>query len=52
MPLKINPNPDTIIRVLMDFKGLEDKIEVKEQQLEPVSRKGFVAVEWGGTEIE
>ena len=52
MPLEITPNPDTLIRVLMDFKGLEEEIEVKEQQLEPVARKGFVAVEWGGTEIE
>ncbi len=52
MPLEINPNPDTIIRVLMTFKGLETSIDVQEQQLETPNRTGFVAVEWGGTEIK
>lgn len=52
MPLEINPNPDTIIRVLMTFKGLEKPINIQEQQLETTNRTGFVAVEWGGTEIE
>ena len=52
MPIKINPNPDTIIRVLMKFKGLEKPIEVKEQELKTPERTGFVAVEWGGTEIK
>ena len=52
MPLEINPNPDTIIRVLMTFKGLDNPIEVKEQQLVTPERNGFVAVEWGGTEIK
>ena len=51
MPLVINPNPDTIIRILMTFKGLEFPIDVQEQQLETPNRTGFVAVEWGGTEI-
>ena len=52
MPLEINPNPDTVIRVLMTFKGLYNPIEVQEQQLTAPKRKGFVAVEWGGTEIK
>lgn len=52
MPLEINPNPDTIIRVLMTFKGLENPISVKQQQLEVPIRTGFVAVEWGGVEIK
>lgn len=52
MPLEINPNPDKIIRVLMTFKGLENPINVQEQQLETQTRTGFVAVEWGGTEIK
>ena len=52
MPLNINPNPDTIIRILMTFKGLEEPIEVEEQKLNTPERKGFVAVEWGGTEIK
>lgn len=52
MPIEINPNPDTIIRVLMTFKGLEEPMEVEEQKLITPNRNGFVAVEWGGTEIK
>ena len=52
MPLDINPNPDTFIRILMTYKGLNKLIEVKEQKLETPIRNGFVAVEWGGTEIK
>ena len=52
MQLEINPNPDTIIRVLMTYKGLETPIDITEQQLETPTRTGFVAVEWGGTEIK
>lgn len=51
MPLEINPSPDTVIRVLMTFKGLDNPIKVKEQQLTTPERNGFVAVEWGGTKI-
>lgn len=52
MPLEIEPKPDTVIRVLMEFKGLEEYKEVKEQKLETPERNGFVVVEWGGTEIK
>ena len=52
IPLEINPNPDTIIRVLMTFKGLENPIDIEEQQLTTQERTGFIAVEWGGTEIK
>ena len=52
MPLEISPKPDTLIRVLMTFKGLERPVCVKEQELSTPNRTGFVAVEWGGTEIE
>ena len=52
MPLEFSIKPDTLIRVLMQFKGLENPIEVQEQELETPERTGFVAVEWGGTEIK
>lgn len=52
MPLEINPNPDTTIRVLMTFKGLNSPIDIEEQELTTPERTGFVAVEWGGTEIK
>ncbi len=49
MPLKFSKEPDTLIRVMMDYKHLDDYIEVKEQQLNKVERKGYTIVEWGGT---
>ncbi len=52
MPLEFSTEPDTIIRVLMQFKPLDDYIEVPEQKLETPERTGFVVVEWGGTEIK
>lgn len=52
MPLTITPEPDTTIRILMEYKGLENTIEVEKQSLETPERKGFVAVELGGTEIK
>ena len=52
MPLEINPNPDTIIRVMMEWKGLENPVEVEEQSLEKAERKGYTVVEWGGTELK
>ena len=51
MPLEFSVEPDTLIRVLMQFKALEKPIEVREQVLEMPERNGFVAVEWGGTEL-
>ena len=33
-------------------KGLEKPIDIEEQQLVTPERTGFVAVEWGGTEIK
>lgn len=52
MPLSVNPQPDTIIRVLMTYKGLDQPIDVTEQQLpETPTRQGFTLVEWGGSEI-
>ena len=51
MPLEITPKPDTLIRITMEFKPLTEKINVREQKLEKVERKGFTAVEWGGSMI-
>ena len=52
MPLYISKTPDTLIRVMMEWKGLDEYKEVKEQKLEKAERKGFTVVEWGGTEIK
>ena len=52
MGLHINPRPDTIIRIMMEYKKLDNVINVKAQSLEAAKRKGFTVVEWGGTEIK
>lgn len=52
VPLQVTPRPDTTIRILMDFKPLTQKIEVKEQELTPKKRNGYTIVEWGGSEIK
>lgn len=50
MPLELSVEPDTLIRVWMVYKPLEAPMVIPEQQLpEPPARKGFTAVEWGGT---
>ena len=51
MPLNIEPKPDTIIRVLMEYKPLDKKIRISEQKLDTPDRNGFSVVEWGGTKI-
>ena len=51
MPLEINPKPDTVIRIMMEFKGLNEKINVKEQKLIREKRQGFTIIEWGGSLI-
>lgn len=47
-PLKITPEPDSVIRVLMDYKGLREPIKVSGYSIPKRERKGFTVVEWGG----
>lgn len=47
-PLSLSVQPDTIIRVFLDFEGLEQPINLKPQRLTHPERRGFVLVEWGG----
>jgi hypothetical protein len=49
--LSINPQPDSLLRVFVVFKALDEKIEVKPQEIIPFSREGFTVVEWGGTKL-
>ena len=51
MPLDINPKPNTLIRVLMDYKPLDEPITVNEQVITKVQRNGYTVVEWGGSLI-
>jgi hypothetical protein len=52
MPLIIDPEPESIIRVLMYYKPLNDSIKVKEQELVTPKRTGYTVVEWGGSLIK
>ena len=49
MPLNITPKPDTVIRVMMDWKAIDGPIEIPEQKLTTPERNGFTVVEWGGS---
>ena len=48
MKLDINPKPDTLIRIMMEYKPLKLKKEIEEQRLERNVRQGYTVVEWGG----
>lgn len=50
--LEITPTPDSIQRVFMTYQGLDEAIDVTEQELQPFVREGFTVIEWGGTEIK
>lgn len=52
MPLNFSVEPDTLIRVMMDYKALEIPVKVEEQDLKSVIRNGFSVVEWGGRIIK
>lgn len=51
VPLKITPEPESILRVFMIFKPLDTPINITEQKLTKFQRKGFTVVEWGGSLI-
>ncbi len=48
-PLTINPKPDTIVRILMDYTPLDRPISVEPENLGTTpKRSGFTVIEWGG----
>lgn len=50
--LHITPEPDSMLRVFMAYKELEEPIEIEEPAIAPFERKGFTVVEWGGAEVK
>ena len=50
--LKVNPAPDTLIRVFMAWQASETAVDLQEQELTAPERNGFTVVEWGGTEMK
>lgn len=49
--LKINPQPDAILRVFMVWKSLDVPMEIEPQEFANFKRKGFTVIEWGGAEV-
>jgi len=47
-PLNISPRPQTVIRVFLDFDGLQKPENMPPQQFVAPARQGFTVVEWGG----
>ena len=49
---EITPKPNSFLRIFLSIKKIEKEINIKEQILKEFKREGFVAVEWGGTNIQ
>lgn len=49
--LTIQPEPDSLLRVFMAWMPLEQPVQIQPQTLQPFTRTGFTAVEWGGTQL-
>ena len=50
-PLSVTPEPDSILRVFMAYKAVDEPVDIEPQTFEPFTRDGFTVVEWGGTEV-
>ena len=48
MTLTIDPKPDTLIRVIFNFKVIKETYEIKEPVITTPKRSGFHVLEWGG----
>lgn len=44
-PLEVKPLPDSVIRVLIDFRALDAPVKLQPQQLATAKRSGFAVVE-------
>ena len=47
--INITLKSDSMLRLVIHIKKVNKKVSIKEQQLTKFDRKGFSAVEWGGT---
>ncbi|MBQ6497763.1 MAG: hypothetical protein IJI58_03510 [Bacilli bacterium] len=47
--INLNPKPDSLLRIVIHIKKVNKKTQIKEEKLTAFDRKGFTAVEWGGT---
>ena len=49
--LNVTPKPDSMLRIFLTIKKLDRPINIKEQKLVSVERKGFTVIEWGGSNL-
>ncbi len=49
--LNVNPEPDSILRIFMVYKALDEFVEVRKPVLDTFERNGFTVIEWCGTEL-
>ena len=49
--LEVVPAPDSMLRVFMAYKPLDNPVAIPEQKLETFERSGFSVIEWGGAAI-
>ncbi len=47
--LFVTPKPDSMLRVVIHIKKVNEKVDIKKQTLKKFKREGFTVVEWGGT---
>jgi hypothetical protein len=47
-PMEVKPNPNSSIRIFMDWSAINENTSIIEQKLKSYSRNGFTLVEWGG----
>ena len=45
-------SPDSVLRIFMAYRPLEQPSKIEEPILENFERKGFAVIEWGGTEVK
>ncbi|MBQ1284948.1 MAG: SH3 domain-containing protein [Lachnospiraceae bacterium] len=50
--LKIDPQPDSCLRIFMAYKAIDTPIDIPAPKITPFERKGFTVVEWGGAEVQ
>ena len=49
--LEIDPKPESILRVFMEYSHQIPDWEIKKQSLPAFRRSGYSVIEWGGTEL-
>ena len=49
--LEITPRPDSVLRVFMAWKAIDEPREIEPQTFETFTRVGFTVIEWGGAEV-